>query len=254
MKAFILAAGFGKRMGALTRNRPKPLLPVGGYPLLCYTLFQLYLWKVDSVVLNLHYLGEQIEEYLRDFPHFPVRFSREKEILGTSGGVRFALDSFFPEDESFILINPDLIFLPEPSDRPVALSLPDQKFAGCLFLKPRSPDSRERGWVLESGNNRSFIESSPIRFAPDGGDYYYTGYSILNTEFLRKLVAGESGEFGPLWVEQARKGLLLGRVFQGDMLESGKLDDYKLIRNRFPVAENLLAEWEIFLRGWNAKI
>ncbi|MEQ9364485.1 MAG: NTP transferase domain-containing protein, partial [Leptospirales bacterium] len=86
MKAFILAAGFGKRMGELTANRPKPLLPLSGQPLIVYTLFQLHRWGVTEAMINLHYLGEQIEAALRNFPHFPLRYSHESRLLGTAGG------------------------------------------------------------------------------------------------------------------------------------------------------------------------
>ena len=92
MKAVILAGGLGSRLRPFTHIIPKPLLPVNGVPLIYYSLFQLYRWRADACVINLHYLGDQIESELKRFPYFPLFFSREAPaILGTAGGMRHAL-------------------------------------------------------------------------------------------------------------------------------------------------------------------
>ncbi len=61
MKAMILAAGFGTRLRPLTNQTPKPLLPVGGYPLLEWNLLLLRQYGIRDIMINLHYLGQQIE-------------------------------------------------------------------------------------------------------------------------------------------------------------------------------------------------
>jgi NDP-sugar pyrophosphorylase family protein len=62
----VLCAGLGTRLGPLSQERPKPLLPVCDYPLVRYALSLLKGYKINEVVINLHHLGEQLEAELGD--------------------------------------------------------------------------------------------------------------------------------------------------------------------------------------------
>ena len=64
-KAMILAAGFGKRVHPLTLNCPKPLLKIGDETLLSNTLKFLKLFGINQVIINVHYLREQIVDYIK---------------------------------------------------------------------------------------------------------------------------------------------------------------------------------------------
>ncbi len=64
MKAMILAAGLGTRLLPLTNTLPKPLLPIGNYPLIYYSLFMLRHYGITQVVINLHHKGEMIRKRL----------------------------------------------------------------------------------------------------------------------------------------------------------------------------------------------
>ena len=63
-KAMILAAGFGKRLHPLTLSCPKPLLKIGKETLLTNTINFLEQFKIKQIVINIHYLGDQIVEYI----------------------------------------------------------------------------------------------------------------------------------------------------------------------------------------------
>ncbi|MCY4351094.1 MAG: nucleotidyltransferase family protein [Thiotrichales bacterium] len=94
MKAMILAAGRGERMGALTDRVPKPLLEVGGRSLIEHQIGRLAAAGFRDIVVNLAWLGEQIETRLGDGSKLGVRiwYSRESEgALETGGGIRRAL-------------------------------------------------------------------------------------------------------------------------------------------------------------------
>jgi NDP-sugar pyrophosphorylase family protein len=106
MKAMVLAAGKGTRLGDLTRSVPKPLLPVAGRPLLSYTLALLADAGVTEVVVNLHHLAAQVQERLGDGSRWglSVRYSYEETLLGTAGAVRRAADAF---SESFLVVYGD---------------------------------------------------------------------------------------------------------------------------------------------------
>src|SRR5437667_3561774 len=106
MKAMVLAAGKGTRLGNLTRSVPKPLLPVAGRPLLSYTLALLADAGVTEVVVNLHHLAAQVQERLGDGSRWGlrVRYSAEESLLGTAGAVRRAADAF---SEPFLVVYGD---------------------------------------------------------------------------------------------------------------------------------------------------
>lgn len=111
MKAMILAAGLGTRLRPITDAVPKPLLPLAGRPLIEWNLLLLRRHGVREVIINVHHLGEQIEEALGDGSRLgmALRFSREPVILGTGGGIKQA-ESFFGH-EPFFVLNGDTIAL-----------------------------------------------------------------------------------------------------------------------------------------------
>ena len=103
----ILAAGRGERMRPLTDSCPKPLLTVRGKPLIAYHLEALKRAGIDSVVVNISWLGQQIEQALGDGAGYglKIEYSREEQALETAGGIVQALDRL--QDE-FIVVNGDV--------------------------------------------------------------------------------------------------------------------------------------------------
>ena len=110
-KAMILAAGFGKRIHPLTLKHPKPLLKIGKETLLSNTLKFLELHGVKKVVINVHYLREQIIDYINNNQfNLSINIVEEKDqILDTGGGVLNAIQYF--SNSPFLIINPDTIWL-----------------------------------------------------------------------------------------------------------------------------------------------
>lgn len=108
MKAFVLAAGFGTRLKPLTLTTPKPLVAVNGIPLVLYTLSLLKSHGITDVVLNLHHLGEKIEQALQNGKTFGmnIEYIYENPILGTGGGIANVLSKMSDE---FLVINSDLV-------------------------------------------------------------------------------------------------------------------------------------------------
>ncbi len=102
MKAMILAAGFGTRLGELTKEIPKGMLDVDGYPILAWIVSNLRRAGVKEVAMNLHFLPEMIEDYFQDGSRFGVsiHYSYEKELLGTAGGTKRVGDFF--DDDFFV--------------------------------------------------------------------------------------------------------------------------------------------------------
>ncbi|TVP91370.1 MAG: nucleotidyltransferase family protein [Thioalkalivibrio sp.] len=109
MRAMILAAGRGERMRPLTDRTPKPLLTIGGIPLIEHTIARLRSAGYRELVVNLAHLGGQIEDRLGTGEHLGVtlRYSREPPgALETAGGIREALP--WLGEAPFLVINGDI--------------------------------------------------------------------------------------------------------------------------------------------------
>ena len=109
MQAVVLAGGFGKRLAPLTSEVPKPLLPVGGRPILVRQIEWLRGFGVRDVVLAVGYLKHKIFEALGDGRKLGVRifYSVEEEPLGTGGAIKNAEP--FITDDVFIVLNGDVL-------------------------------------------------------------------------------------------------------------------------------------------------
>ena len=94
LTAVVLAGGLGTRLRPLSELRPKPALPVRGIPLIAYMLALLSRHGVSEVVINVHHLPEILMEAARSCcpAGITLRFSKEKEILDTGGGIARVVD------------------------------------------------------------------------------------------------------------------------------------------------------------------
>ncbi|TRZ64504.1 MAG: nucleotidyltransferase family protein [Rhodocyclaceae bacterium] len=108
MKAMILAAGRGERMRPLTDTCPKPLLQVGGKPLIVWQVERLVAAGITALVINHAHLGSQIEASLGDGRRYGARitYSRETEPLESAGGVVKALHLLGPSP--FLIVSADI--------------------------------------------------------------------------------------------------------------------------------------------------
>jgi len=108
MKAMILAAGYGSRMGALVADTPKVLLKIGDKALIDYHLEKLAEINISEVVINLHYLPEKIRHHVGDGRRYQlkIQYCFEKELLGMGGGVYNALPLL--GTDPFIVISGDM--------------------------------------------------------------------------------------------------------------------------------------------------
>lgn len=137
VKALILAGGFGKRLAPLTLDRPKPLIEVGGKPILQWQIEWLVKQGVSDIVLAVGYLRTKVFEVMGDGSKFGVRlfYSVEEEPLGTAGAIKNAAK--FLEDDVFVILNGDVIT--NLSIRPLIEGLSDDVVATIALVPMRSP-------------------------------------------------------------------------------------------------------------------
>jgi dTDP-glucose pyrophosphorylase len=106
-RALVMAGGFGKRLGAQTRDTPKPLLPVGERPILDRLLAQLEDSGVEAITVAVHYRADQVENFVAARSNrAEINFIREPEPLGTAGALALLPEA---ENETTIVVNGDVV-------------------------------------------------------------------------------------------------------------------------------------------------
>lgn len=174
-KAVVLAAGFGTRLRPLTCATPKPLLPVWGEPMLARIVALLRGWGVEDIVVNCHYLHEQVESWCAANG---CRASYEPEILGT-GGVVNPLREWIGDD-AFYLVNGDIVV--EGIER-CPLDLDDGEI-GCCLVTEEGPRTIE----VEPEGNRVTCWKSPDPGWE--GTFTYCGVALLDPGILDYIEPG----------------------------------------------------------------
>uniref|UniRef100_A0A7C4XKG5 NDP-sugar synthase n=1 Tax=candidate division WOR-3 bacterium TaxID=2052148 RepID=A0A7C4XKG5_UNCW3 len=104
MRGIILSAGLGKRLGKITRGIPKPLLPVGGVPIIKLIIKKLKRAGIDKIGINLYYKADIIKERLKGIKG--LRIVKEK-YLSDTGGALLNFKNFVSAD--FLIHNCDII-------------------------------------------------------------------------------------------------------------------------------------------------
>ena len=223
-KAMILAAGFGKRIYPLTFKSPKPLLKIGNETLLSNTIKFLELFGIKQSIINVHYLGEQIVDYInRNQFNLTINIVKEKDkILDTGGGVLNAIQ-YFP-NEPFLVINPDTIwnshYLKEL--KLMEKSFFENKKNKCSLLvvnKERSFDQSFKGDFNLKNNLISRKDKDDLNFI-------YTGLQIIKPEAFSGIEA-EIFSINKIWNKLIENNDLYGVESHIDFLHVSTLDIYK---------------------------
>ena len=222
-KAMILAAGFGKRISPLTLKTPKPLLEIGKETLLSNTIKFLESFGIKEVVINVHYLGEQIINYVnKNKFNLNIKTIEEKdEILDTGGGVLNAIHHF--SEEAFLIINPDTIWnLRYLEELKLMEKLFYQNKKKCVLLlvnKKKSFDQSFKGDFNLSGN---LVE----RKSSNNLDYIYTGLQIAEPDIFTE-INEKVFSMNKMWDKLIKDNSLYAIESSIDFLHVSTLDIYK---------------------------
>ncbi|TQL17486.1 MurNAc alpha-1-phosphate uridylyltransferase [Zymomonas mobilis] len=211
--AMILAAGFGKRMRPLTATRPKPLVEVGGKPLIDHALDHLKESGITRIVVNTHYMNEPLEAHLRHTAKdFDLQISREEDaLLETGGGIKKALPLI--QDDLFLVISSDNFWLDGTANSIELLTRhwDDEKMDALLLLVPLSHADCYNGQGDFHMNAIGQIQPKiPGKVAP----FVFSGIQIISKRFLENT---PDGAFPSKYIrDQAiKKGRLYGLVHDG---------------------------------------
>ena len=204
----IFAAGLGTRMGALTKDRPKPLLNVAGRALIDYALDIAQGARLRRIVVNTHYLSDQLHLYLSDRP---VQFSDEPaRLLDTGGGLRNALPLF--SNGPVFTLNSDAIWRgPNPLDHLRANWDPDRMDALLLLLPPTQA-------AAHSGAGDFLL--SPDGRLQRGPGMIYPGAQIIAPDLLHD-IPQDVFSLNLVWDKMIARRRLFGVVYPGKWCDVG---------------------------------
>jgi len=229
-KAMILAAGFGKRIHPLTLKHPKPLLKIGNKTLLSNALKFLELLEIKQAVINVHYLGEQIVDYInRNQFNLTINIVKEKDkILNTGGGVLNAIQYF--SNEPFLIINPDTIWNSHylKALKSMEKSFFENKKSKCSLLvvnKKKSFDESFKG----DFNLENYLIS---RKDKNKLNYIYTGMQIIKPEVFNG-ISEEVFSINRIWDKLIQSNELYGMESNINFLHVTTLDIYKRLLEKY---------------------
>jgi NDP-sugar pyrophosphorylase family protein len=221
----ILAAGLGTRLGDLSAQKPKPLLPVCDVPLVRWALALLRGHGIRDVIVNTHHLGELIEKELGS----EVAYSREQpDILGTGGGVRAAAPFF--AGEPFVLVNGKIVV-----DVDLDAVIAHHRKVGALatLVVRADPDAQKWGAVdVDEAAGR-------VRAIRGPGRHMFTGIHVVEPALLSMLPpAGFSDIVGQGYLPALARGEIIGAyVMDGYFWEHSTPERY--LQGNFNLLEGL---------------
>lgn len=190
-EAMVLAAGLGTRMRPITETIPKPLVKIGGKPLIDYALDILANAGVRRAAVNVHYLAEQMVDHLARYNRLDVVISDEREkLLNSGGGLVKGLRHLSPGP--IFVMNADLFWLTEPTTRDTNLTRLAQAFdperMDMILLCARP------GQTTGHGEKHDFNLSHDGRLVRhregDPDPVIYAGAIVLNTTLFDDAPAG----------------------------------------------------------------
>ena len=228
-QAMILGAGFGKRLHPLTVNQPKPLLKIGHDNLLSNTLKFLELYGIKQVVINVHYLKEQIIDYVKKNKfNLTIKIIEEKEkILNTGGGVLNAIHHF--SNLPFLIVNPDTVWK---SQYLKELQLMEKYFfenkkVKCSILVVNKKKSFDKSFKGDFNLRNNLIR----RDKEDDLKYIYTGLQIIKPEVFLSLDS-KVFSMNMIWNKLIETKELYGFESNNDFIHVSTLNIYKnLLKN-----------------------
>lgn len=213
MKAMILAAGRGERMRPLTDICPKPLLSVGGKPLIVWHIEHLAHAGIHDIVINHAHLGHKIEESLGHGNLWGVHidYSAEDEALETAGGIANALPLL--GDAPFLVVNGDIFCtLDYGTFCARAITRITQGNLAHLALVDNPPHHPQGDFVLDASS----------RLSRDGGSLLtFSGIGVYRPELFSTIEAGRKAKLAPLLLAAMDQGRISGEHFHGHWEDIG---------------------------------
>lgn len=189
----ILAAGRGERMRPLTDHTPKPLLKVGGKPLIVWHLERLAKAGFKEIVINHAHLGQQIEDALGDGTQWgiSIQYSPEKVALETAGGIANALHLLTDNGESdapFLVVNGDIYTDFDFKAIALQANIHEASSLANLVLIDNPPQHPQGDFAIENGLLKNMGERMLT----------FSGIGVYHPSLFAEITRGEAAKLAPL--------------------------------------------------------
>ncbi len=217
MRAMILAAGRGERMRPLTDTTPKPLLKVGGKPLIVWHVEKLVAAGLTHIIINHAWLGQQIEQTLGDGSQFGahISYSPEAQALETAGGIVQALPFF--QDQPFLVINGDIWCDWNIDDAIEQANAMQHGGLLAWLLLADNPEHHPKGDFTLDANKRVYEPSQ----SPTTTSLTFTGIGVYQPSLFQHLKRGQPAPLAPLLRQAMQQGLVSGQRHTGRWTDVG---------------------------------
>lgn len=200
----ILAAGLSTRLGTLSTQKPKPLLPMANVPLIRYGLALLRKYGINDVIVNVHHLGASVEAELGS----EVSYSRETDtILGTGGGVKAAAD--FLGNDPFVLINGKVVL-----ELDLGQVIAEHERSGAIATMVVRSDVNAHRWGAVDVDEGTGLIRDLRAPAESGAQYMFTGIHVIGPDLLKQLPSGASDIVADGYLPRIRQGAPVGAFRQ----------------------------------------
>ena len=241
MKAMILAAGRGTRLGPLGRQRPKALAEIEGIPLLAGVISRLAQQGFREIIVNTHHLADQVADFLNAYRRshrlagLTLEVSREEQLLDTGGGVQRA-GWFFDEGKPFLVHNVDVL-----SDLHLGRLLQAHRDSGALATLAVHQRKSSRRLLFDSRGNLCGWQSlatgqERMARSPDGPltPLSFMGIQVISPALLGRLTLSPPFSLVDAYLEVAGRGQPV-RAYRADEARWADLGS----RERLKQAEEL---------------
>jgi len=216
--AMVLAAGLGTRMREISKQVPKPLVPVQKRALIDHVLDRLADAGVVQVVINVHYFADQLEAHLQSRAQPRVAISDErKQLLGTGGGIAKALPLL--GNAPFLLVNSDSLWIERATANLVRLAkFFDRLRMDAALLLAATDDA----YGYDGKGDYSLEGDGRLVRRPERGTapYVYMGVAVLSPRLFDEAPHGAFG-LDKLFDRAEKAGRLMGIKLEGTFLHVG---------------------------------
>lgn len=214
-QAMILAAGKGTRLRPLTLKTPKPLVEVGGQPLIVWHIKALKAAGVTDITINASWLADKLMAALGDGSQFGVQLHwsiEENEPLETAGGISQALQTGKLQDAPFILVNSD-IWTTFDFTQLTTYELSADQRAHLLLID--NPEHNDGG---DFAVNNGLASEQAIG---DADKYTFAGISVVSPRLVDGLVSGQPAALAPLLKQAMLKFQVTAEVMADNWIDVG---------------------------------